>query len=195
MYPYETDLVPSLLATTWMHRRAIENAVRGLGIHHSQHRMLMHLFSSDTPPSQKELAAQLHISPAAVANAIKKLEIDGYVTRVADRADGRRNRVAVTPRGVEILDSTKHLFDRVNRTLKDGLSQEELDTLLRCFARMRSNLSDLVGETPKPPIFPPDGQPDKDPAAEQAGGFAPDSASGYNDPDPNPNPKEEPETL
>lgn len=137
------QLVHELIAASKMHHRAIENAVRGMKIHHSGHRLLVHLSRCEIMPSQKEIAARFDISPAAVANSLKKLEKDGYITRKTDDGDTRCNRIAITEKGKEILDETRTLFDGVDEKMLAGLTNEERVTLFSCLSRMKQNLSSL----------------------------------------------------
>ena len=70
-----------MIKTDHMHRALIDLRVRVLGMHRTQHRILMHLARFEKLPSQKELAEHLDITPAAVTCALKKIESDGYVER------------------------------------------------------------------------------------------------------------------
>ena len=137
------QLVHEFIAASKLHHRAIENAVRGMKIHHSGHRLLVHLSRCDVMPSQKEIAARFDISPAAVANNLKKLEKDGYITRTTDDGDTRCNRIAITEKGKAILDKTKTLFEGVDEKMLEGLSQDERTLLFSCLARMKQNLFSL----------------------------------------------------
>ena len=140
------QLVHEFIAAGRMHHRCIENAVRGMQIHHSGHRLLVFLSRCDVMPSQKELAERFHISPAAVANTLKKLESDGYILRKTDDGDTRFNRVSITEKGQAILAQTKTLFDAVDEKMLDGFDEEERQTLFLLLARMKENLSLLCGE-------------------------------------------------
>lgn len=140
------QLVHEFIAASKLHHRAIENAVRGMKIHHSGHRLLVHLSRCEVMPSQKEIAARFDISPAAVANNLKKLEKDGYITRTTDDGDTRCNRIAITEKGKAILDETKTLFEGVDEKMLEGLSQDERALLVSCLARMKQNLSSLCEE-------------------------------------------------
>ena len=137
------QLVHEFIAASRMHHRAIENTVRGMKIHHSGHRLLVHLARCEVMPSQKEIAARFDISPAAVANSLKKLEKDGYITRMTDDGDTRLNRIAITEKGKAILDETKTLFEGVDEKMLEGFSEEERALLFSCFTRMKQNLSSL----------------------------------------------------
>lgn len=139
-------IVHALIGANRMHHRCIEGAVRGMKIHHSQHRLLVHLSRCDLLPSQKELAARFEISPAAVAGLLKKLEKDGYITRTPDEGDTRLNRIAITEKGQAILDETQTQFDSVDNTMLSGFTDEELTALGGYLDRMKQNLTVLCGE-------------------------------------------------
>lgn len=141
------QLVHEFIAVSKLHHRAIENAVRGMQIHHSGHRLLVYLSRCDIMPSQKEIAARFDISPAAVANSLKKLEKDGYIARKTDDGDTRCNRIAITEKGKAILAETRTLFEGVDEKMLKGFSEEERSLLFSCFARMKQNLSSLCEET------------------------------------------------
>ena len=139
-------LVHEFIAASRMHHRSIENAVRGMKIHHSGHRLLVHLSHCEVMPSQKEIAARFDISPAAVANSLKKLEKDGYIARKTDDGDTRFNRIAITEKGKAILDETKTLFESVDEKMLSGLSEDERATLFSCLSRMKQNLASLCDD-------------------------------------------------
>lgn len=152
--PTDQELIAAFFSVQRLHRRVIESKVRGLGIHHSQHRMLVHLFCRETPPSQKELAEHFHISPAAVAETMKRLEEDGYIQRSCDDKDSRRNLVSVTDKGREMLDCTRHLFDGVDAAMLADLSESERAALAHCLAVMQKNLQNSLTEPEVPAATP-----------------------------------------
>ena len=63
------------------HKRVFGKFVSELGISNSQHRLLMHLYSTDCVPSQTQLARTFEVSSAAIAAALKNLEKSGYIRR------------------------------------------------------------------------------------------------------------------
>ena len=136
-------MIHTFLTVSRMHHRSIENSLRGMKIHHSQHRLLVHLSHLDRPPTQKEIAERFHISPAAVATLLKKMEAEGYIEKTVDGADTRSNRIAVTPAGRAILDDTRTRFDAVDAKMMEGLSEEELVTLQAMLDRIKHNLESL----------------------------------------------------
>ncbi len=134
------EAVHRLLSLDRAHRRAIEKQVGEMGLHRSQHRLLMKLSRSEEMPSQAELARRLEISPPAVATALKRLEKEGYIVRQDDQNDCRNQKVRLTEKGREILLCTCKRFEGVDREMLCGISEAELEMFCDIAARMQHNL-------------------------------------------------------
>jgi len=127
-----------------LHHMVCEKRLSRLQIHRSQHMLLMHIAKSDTPPSQKELAEHLEISPAAVAVSLKKLEAEGYITRKESKGDNRIKSIGVTPKGLKIVTDSRIIFDSIDTDMFEGIDEDEL---LRCMAtleKLQSNIKKLL---------------------------------------------------
>lgn len=137
------EVMLTLIQTNRLHRKVIERYSDSLDLHCSAHRMLMHISRSENPPSQKELAEKLKISPAAVANTIKKLESDGYIERSKSKngGDTRLNEITVTERGKIAAEDTEKHFREVDSSALSGFSDDELDTFVAMLERIQRNLT------------------------------------------------------
>ena len=135
-----TRAVNMIIRTNQMYRALIELRVGSLGIHRTQHRILMHLARHDRLPSQKELAAHLGVTPAAVTGALKKLEKDNYVQRTLGH-DNRYNELSITEKGRELVNTTRELFFEVDSAVFSGFTDEELDLYISCLERMQGNIN------------------------------------------------------
>ena len=118
--------------------------------------MLMRISRAENLPSQKELADCLKISPAAVANTLKKLETDGYIERSkpTDGKDSRQNEIKITEIGRKAASATEKYFRYVDSSALEGFSDSELDTLVYLLEKMQNNLNnvkdiDVVANTGK----------------------------------------------
>ena len=140
------QILHEFIGVSHLHRRALDNAVRGLGIHHGGHRVLMFLAHSKGTPSQKEIAERFNITPAAVTGTLKKLEKDGFILRSADEIDTRLNRIQVTEKGKEVFDKTHTLFGGVDEAMFEGFTPEERDRFYDYLIRMKKNLTDYHGD-------------------------------------------------
>lgn len=110
------------------------------------------------PPSQRELADRLHISPATIATSLKSLERNGYAERHVDPADTRRNQISITRKAEQALKDGMEVFCAVDAFMCSGFSPEEMDQLNRLHQRMLENLYQIGGDKDDgsgPPPFPP----------------------------------------
>lgn len=106
--------------------------------------------SGARPPSQRELADRLHVSPATVAASLKSLERNGYVERSADPEDARRNRLSITRKAEEALEAGRAVFRAVDEVMLSGFSEAEIEALDAFHQRMLENLYRIGGDCPPP---------------------------------------------
>ncbi len=131
-----------MMSALKLHRSRCEQLVGQLGIHHSQHRLLMYLARLPSAPSQKDIAKEFGVSYAAVAVTIKKLETSGYISRTTDDKDMRQNRIQITQRGKEIIDKSCSIFRSVDKSMFKGFSQKQLNEFENYLLKIEKNLSD-----------------------------------------------------
>ncbi len=132
-----------MISTSRMHKCAIDSLVKEIGIHRTQHRILMHLAkSTELVPSQKELAERLGITPAAVTGAIKSIEHEGYIVRTLGH-DNRFNEIKITEKGRAILEKTHELFSKIDGEMFFGFNDEELDAYISLLTKIQNNISKI----------------------------------------------------
>lgn len=131
--------IDMMIRTNHMHKALIDSRVRTLGIHRTQHRILMHLARHEKLPSQKDLADHLDVTPAAVTCALKKIEKDGYVERTLGH-DNRYNELRITEKGKELVTQTRQLFCEADSSMFDGFTDEELKTYICCMEKLQANI-------------------------------------------------------
>jgi DNA-binding MarR family transcriptional regulator len=88
-----------------------------------------------------DLGRQMSVTRQAAAKTIDVLLERGYVTREADLADGRRNRLAVTPLGAEVMRQGEAVFGNLRRRFERQIGKDKLKAF-------EEHLRLLVGETP-----------------------------------------------
>ncbi len=137
------EVIHLLIQTNRLHRRVIERSADSIGLHSSAHRMLMLIAKSEILPSQKELAEKLKISPAAVANTIKKLESDGYIERSKSKLGGdtRLNEINITDQGRAIAENTEKYFRFVDTSALEGFSASEIELFVSTLEKIQENLN------------------------------------------------------
>ena len=130
MNDFIRDTSGALLYVVNARRAYLSKHFKKLGLHESQHRMLMYIDRfSDAPPTQIQIANFFDISAAAVAVTIRKLEKGGYITRTACENDMRYNRVFITEKGKEVVKKSNEIFDKCEEITYRGMSEEDIATL------------------------------------------------------------------
>lgn len=108
------------LAMKW--RTAVDRALDPLGLTHAQYVVLSSLVALDKP-SQRELADHTGLEPLYVSKLARSLEAAGFVSRTRDTVDTRTMRLALTPRGLEVVEpaiaTVRSLMDRLLTPLGD----------------------------------------------------------------------------
>ena len=123
-----------------IHRSRFEEELSGIGVHHSQHRMLMYIYRRGEAIAQKELAEHFEISAAAASGTVKKLEKGGYVRISPAEDDMRRYDIVITEKGKKVAKQSREIFDSVDRQMVDGFTDEELETFRLCLEKMKYNI-------------------------------------------------------
>ena len=134
----------TMMHTSRLHKSLIHSYVKDIGIHRTQHRILMHLAKCDKIPSQKELAEHLDITPAAVTGAIKQIEKDGYIKRTLGK-DTRFYEIEITEKGRAMVALTREKFLEADTAMFAGFSDEELDVYMAFLERLSENIKRKIG--------------------------------------------------
>ncbi len=92
-------------------------------------------------PSQRELAAGLHLAPATVTASLNALERHGFILRIADPTDRRVKRVEITSAGRRLTEQSHQRMIRLEGIMFQGFSPDELRLLGDFFSRMSQNLN------------------------------------------------------
>ena len=131
--------VNMMMRTHKMHKQLLESNVSKIGMHSTQHRILMHIARNNRLDSQKSLAEHIGVTQAAITGALKKLEKDGYIKRIQGN-DNRYNSVEITESGKVIIEKTRELFSKIDRMLFFDFSEKEIDAYLGFVEKMQANI-------------------------------------------------------
>lgn len=135
--------IDMMLITDRMHKHLIDFQAGKIGLHRTQHRILMHIARNDKLGSQKSIAEHMGVSSAAITGALKKLEQDGFIAR-KQGMDGRFNEVTITEKGKKIVEETRQLFSSADTSLFDSFSDEELDSYIKNLTKIQENIKKQI---------------------------------------------------
>ncbi len=136
------ECVHLFVKTDRLRRKYIEKEIKTMGIHRSQHVILMYIAKHEGKPCQKEIAERFEISPAAVAVSIKKLEKNGYISRNTSKDDNRFNELKLTDKGEEIIKRSSEVFDRVDKKTFENFNDEEIEQFTYLLEKIDKSLSE-----------------------------------------------------
>ena len=128
------------------HKRVVDRQISELGIHGSQHHVLMALSQLGQFPTQSELARRMDVSPASAATMLKRLEGGGYIERRAHSSDGRCNEVRITEKGNQVIDQSVRIFENVDRRMYEGIGEDERAQLRASLGKLLENLRGIEEE-------------------------------------------------
>ena len=137
------EVIEKLINTMRMHKYMIEYSVQDIGIHRTQHRILMHLARHGSLPSQKDLAKYLNITPSAVTGALKSIEQAGYIERKLGH-DNRYNELRITERGLAIVNESRNLFAEADCAMLADFTDDELRMLSDYLDRLQTNVQKYI---------------------------------------------------
>ncbi|MBR3355244.1 MAG: MarR family transcriptional regulator [Oscillospiraceae bacterium] len=123
-----------------INREADEN-----GIYLGQHRVVRYI-GEHPGCSQREIAAALSQTPAAITLSTKRLQEIGLITKETDPSNLRQYHLYVTEKGVKNGESFLGVIDRYADITFAGFSDDELEQLSDFIERMQNNLRPLKEE-------------------------------------------------
>ena len=122
------------------HRSVFEKNISKLGLHQSQHQLLMYISKKGEVASQKEIAEKFGITPAAVARTLKGLETDGFIEKKTIENDSRFNKIVITPKGQEAVEKTKEIFLQIDSDIFGDFSIDDVMEFNSYLDKIKSKL-------------------------------------------------------
>ncbi len=94
--------------------------------------------------SQRSLNERLYYSKQTISSSLRRLEQDGYVTRVRSVKDLRNKVLALTPKGKETAETLLSRLRRAELAAFSNLSDEESSQGLHFFRTIAEALSSAI---------------------------------------------------
>ncbi len=141
------DLVWTIIKIAREHRKTVEKRVCSLGIHPSQHHLLMYIARNEFC-TQNSIAEAMEISAATVAVSLKKMEKGGYIEKQTSNHDNRSNKIALTEKGKYVAEHSERMFDEVDRKMFSSFTEEEQVEFYSYMERIVSNLKSIAEGNP-----------------------------------------------
>lgn len=101
---------------------------------------ILYIIDSHGPLTLQELARLALKDKSTVSSVVKKLEENGYVTKVKGGDDGRFVKIKLTPKAKKIKTVLWKISNDMNKRLFEGLSEEEKKSLFSILGKINNNI-------------------------------------------------------
>ena len=106
------------------------------------------LFLANNPglDTARDICACRGLKPGIVSLNVENLTAGGYITRQSVPGDRRKFRLVCTPKAEPIVSRGRALQEAFFARMTEGVSCEDLEACLRCFAAFDQNLTRIAAE-------------------------------------------------
>ena len=118
----------------------INKEISKYGIGSGQFMFLLELYKKDGK-NQEEIAEDLKMDKGTTARALKKLEEQGFLTRLRDERDKRSNKIYLSDKAKNIREDIFNILDDWNKQITRSLAKEEVKMLEDLLEKVCDNIT------------------------------------------------------
>lgn len=94
----------------------------------------------------KDIEQELKITKSVASNLVKRMVQNGLVELEVSPSDKRAKFVHLTEKSRSQMQQIKSFFDRIDRSLLDGVSEEKLAVFEEVMGQLQANIEKIGGE-------------------------------------------------
>ena len=94
----------------------------------------------------KDIEQELNITKSVASNLVKRMVQNGLVELEASPVDRRAKFVRLTDKSRSQLQEVKAFFDRIDRSLLEGISKEKLAIFEEVLGQLQANVEKIGGK-------------------------------------------------
>lgn len=125
-------------------RRKLDNETAQYGITGVQGRILGFISHNCEKRDifQKDIEEELDIRRSSVTSVLQLMEKNGIIERVSVSKDARLKKLVLTEKGMEIQRNVHDRISELEKSLREELSDEELNQLVSLIDRLSNKIAD-----------------------------------------------------
>ena len=108
----------------------------------SQGRTMHFLLAQTEDVFQKDIEEEYGIRPSTASQLLKQMEKNGLIVRESVSYDNRLKKIVLTEKALKYKGQVVDDLTRLEETLVQGISQEELNMFFHVIRKMTDNLSE-----------------------------------------------------
>ena len=93
----------------------------------------------------KDIEQELNITKSVASNLVKRMVQNGLVELEASQSDKRAKFVHLTDKSRSQMQKVKSFFDRIDRSLLEGISEENLAIFEEVLGQLQANVEKIGG--------------------------------------------------
>lgn len=97
----------------------------------------------------KDIEQELNITKSVASNLVKRMVQNGLVELEASPSDKRAKFVRLTEKSRSQINQIKSFFDRIDRSLLEGISEENLAIFEEVLDKLQANVEKIGGNDEK----------------------------------------------
>ena len=94
----------------------------------------------------KDIEQELNITKSVASNLVKRMAQNGLVELETSPSDKRAKFVRLTEKSRSQINQIKSFFDRIDRSLLEGISEENLAIFEEVLDKLQANVEKIGGE-------------------------------------------------
>ena len=98
----------------------------------------------------KDIEQEFNITKSVASNLVKRMVQNGLVELEVSPSDKRAKFVHLTEKSRSQMKQIKSFFDRMNRSLLDGISEENLAIFEEVMGQLQANVEKIGGKNEEP---------------------------------------------
>lgn len=127
---------------------AFHRSLQQLGLDITLHQLgMLHFIRCHGESNQQELAEVMSKDKSAILRSVDILERKGYVNRVADTHDRRKNIITVTDKAVEIIETVKPHFMTHIRQMTQDITEDEIALCIKVTRKIQDNARQFIEQS------------------------------------------------
>ena len=142
----ESSLGTDLARLVRMWRAVIDNRLKPLGLTQTLWVTLHNIHQLPPDQSQIQLAKAIGIEQPSLVRTLDQLEQKGLISRTPCADDRRAKRITLTEAATPIIEQLERVINRSREDILDGISAEEIDSIVNVIARLEKNIVELQGK-------------------------------------------------
>ena len=91
----------------------------------------------------KNIERKFNMRRATVAEILSLMEKNGLIERKSNESDGRLKQIILTDKSLEIKNNIKKEMDKVEKEIKQGLTEDEISKFMWILNKMSENLEHI----------------------------------------------------